>query len=141
MFKLNEFKSFIFKGNILDLAIGIIIGGAFGKIVNSLISDVIMPPLGLIINNVDFKELKANISPIADHPVTINYGMFIQTVFEFLVIGFAVFMLAQAAARILKKQEAAEAAAAAQAAAQAPKVATQEELLAEIRDLLKAQQK
>lgn len=134
---LQEYKAFISKGNVVDMAVGVIIGGAFGKIVASFIGDVVMPPLGMAIGGVDFKELKhvlqeavldAN-GEIATAAVSINYGQFIQTVIEFLIIAWVIFLAVKGINNMKKKEEAAPA---------APPAPTKEEiLLAEIRDLLK----
>ncbi len=125
----TEFKTFINRGSVLDLAIGVIIGAAFGKIVTSVINDLIMPPLGLILGNVNFTDLKIIIGGAAENPVTINYGNFIQVVFEFLVIAFVIFMVIKAFNSMKKKEEAAPAA--------PPEPSATEKLLGEIRDLLK----
>jgi len=129
---MKEFKEFAMRGNVVDMAVGIIIGGAFGKIVSSFVGDVIMPPLGLIIGGVDFTNLAITLKPEADKiaAVTLNYGKFIQTVFDFSIIAFAIFMAIKAMNALKKKEEAAPA-----APAPPPK---QEVLLGEIRDLLKA---
>lgn len=110
---LKEFKEFAMKGNVLDMAIGVIIGGAFGKIVSSLVSDVLMPPIGLIMGKVDFASLFLNLSgspqpslaaaKAAGAP-TVNYGVFLQTVFDFIIIAFVIFMLVKQVNR-LKKPE------------------------------------
>jgi len=128
---LKEFKNFVMKGNILDLAVAVIMGAAFNKIVSSLVNDVIMPPIGVLLGGVDFKELKANVLAASGEraAVTINYGMFIQTIIDFMIIGFVVFMVIRTYNRIQKKKEEAPAAPAAP-----PR---QEVLLEEIRDLLK----
>lgn len=131
----NEFKSFIMRGNVLDLAVGIIIGAAFTGIVNSLVSDIIMPPVGIIAGGIDFKDYFINLSggeyktlaaAKAAGAATVNYGLFLNQVINFLIVGFAVFMIVRQANRIIKKQEAAPAA-----------PTTSEKLLTEIRDLLK----
>jgi len=131
----DEFKSFAMKGNVVDLAIGIIIGAAFGKIVSSMVSDIIMPPLGLLIGGVNFTDLKLVLKAAVDatHPaVTWNYGNFLQVTFDFLIVAFAVFLVIKAIVAAKRKEEAAPAAPA------APPVPTKEEiLLTEIRDLLK----
>ncbi len=138
----KEFRSFAIKGNVLDLAVAVIIGAAFGKIVSSLVTDIIMPPLGFIIGNVDFRDLKwiiqegapavmngdTVVSP-AIQEVTLNYGMFVQNIFDFLIIAFAVFMVVKGANRLKKKEE--------EAPAEPSKPSNEEVLLAEIRDLLK----
>ena len=131
----DEFKSFAIKGNVVDLAVGIIIGAAFGKIVSSMVSDIIMPPLGLLIGGVTFTDLKLVLKAAVDatHPaVTWNYGNFLQVTFDFLIIAFAVFMFIKAIVIARRKEQEAP------AAPPAPPVPTKEEiLLTEIRDLLK----
>jgi len=131
---LAEFKKFAVKGNVADMAVGIIIGAAFGKIVTALVSGVIMPPIGLLLGGVDFVDLAYVIkAATADTPeVTISYGAFIQTVVDFLIIAFAVFMVIKGMNSLKKKEEAKPAAPAAPAAP-----SKEEVLLAEIRDLLK----
>jgi large conductance mechanosensitive channel len=133
----DEFKAFAMKGNVVDLAIGIIIGAAFGKIVSSMVSDIIMPPLGLLIGGVNFTELKVILKAAvgANPAVTWNYGNFLQAAFDFLIVAFAVFMVIKAINSAKKKEEAAPAPPPAPPAPPAP---TKEEvLLTEIRDLLK----
>ena len=128
----KEFKEFAVKGNMIDMAVGIIIGGAFGKIISSLVNDVIMPPLGQLIGGVNFANLKLTIgSPIEGRePVTLNYGNFIQTSVDFLIVAFAVFLMVKAINRMKRKEEAAPA---------TPPAPTRDQvLLTEIRDLLKA---
>lgn len=130
---IKEFKVFAMRGNVFDLTIGIIIGGAFGKIVSSLVSDILMPPIGLLIGGVNFTDLKITLKQ-ADllqmtPPVTINYGNFIQVIFDFLIIAFAIFVLVKAINRMKKKEEAAP--------TEPPKPSNEEMLLTEIRDLLK----
>ncbi|MCI8387951.1 MAG: large-conductance mechanosensitive channel protein MscL [Clostridiales bacterium] len=141
----DEFKKFAFKGNVVDMAVGVIIGGVFGNIVTSLVNDIIMPPIGLLIGGVDFSDLKVVLKEAVGETaaVTINYGAFIQTIINFLIVAFAVFfcvkLLNKAQELAHKKErEAAEAAAkaAAEAKAKEPKAPTTEELLTEIRDLL-----
>lgn len=130
---ISEFKAFAVKGNVVDMAVGIIIGAAFGKIVSSFVGDVIMPPLGLLIGGVDFSDLAITLKAgVGDTPaVVLAYGKFIQTVIDFIIVAFAIFMGVKAINR-LKREEA--------VAPSAPPVPTQEEvLLSEIRDLLKAQ--
>jgi large conductance mechanosensitive channel len=127
----DEFKAFAMKGNVVDMAVGIIIGAAFGKIVSSMVGDIIMPPLGLLIGGVNFTELKLILKAASEtHPaVTWNYGNFLQVTFDFLIIAFAVFMVIKAINTAKRKEEAAPA---------APPAPTKEEiLLTEIRDLLK----
>jgi len=127
----DEFKTFAMKGNVVDMAVGIIIGAAFGKIVSSMVSDIIMPPLGLLIGGVNFTDLKVILKAAAEtNPaVTWNYGNFLQVWFDFLIVAFAVFMVIKAINRSRKKEEAAPAA--------PPAPSKQEVLLSEIRDLLK----
>jgi large conductance mechanosensitive channel len=132
----QEFKQFAMKGNVVDMAVGIIIGAAFGKIVSSLVNDVIMPPLGLLIGGVDFTELKITLKEaVADqagnaaNAVTLNYGTFIQTAFDFLIVAFAIFLMIKAMNNLKKKEETAP--------ATPPEPTREEKLLTEIRDLLK----
>lgn len=131
---INEFKAFAVKGNVVDMAVGIIIGAAFGKIVSSFVGDVIMPPLGLLIGGVDFSDLAITLKAAqGDIPaVVLAYGRFIQTVLDFVIVAFAIFMGVKAINR-LKREEAA-------APSVPPAPSTQEVLLTEIRDLLKNQQ-
>jgi large conductance mechanosensitive channel len=127
----DEFKAFAMKGNVVDMAVGIIIGAAFGKIVSSVVADIIMPPLGLLLGGVNFTDLKLVMKAATDvHPaVTWNYGNFIQVTFDFLIVAFAVFILIKAINSAKKKEEAAPAA--------PPAPSKEETLLTEIRDLLK----
>ncbi|MDB6144299.1 MAG: mscL [Pseudomonas sp.] len=130
---LSEFKAFAVKGNVVDLAVGIIIGAAFGKIVSSFVGDVVMPPIGLLIGGVDFSDLSIVLRPAqgALPAVVLSYGKFIQSIIDFIVIAFAIFMAVKVINR-LKREEA--------VAPTLPPVPTPEEtLLGEIRDLLKAQ--
>jgi large conductance mechanosensitive channel len=128
---IDEFKAFALKGNVTDMAIGIIIGAAFGKIVTSLVNDVIMPPLGLLIGGVNFTDLKFVMKAVIEGKpaVTINYGNFLQVCFDFLIVAFVIFMLVKAMIVAKKKEE---------VAPSAPPAPSKEEiLLTEIRDLLK----
>jgi len=128
-----EFKAFAMKGNVVDMAVGIIIGAAFGKIVSSIVGDIIMPPLGLLIGGVNFTELKVILKAATEsHPaVTWNYGNFLQVTFNFLIVAFAVFLAIKAMNAAKLKEEIKPAPA-------APPAPTKEEtLLTEIRDLLK----
>lgn len=127
----KEFKAFAMRGNVIDMAVGIVIGGAFGKIVSSFVSDVIMPAVGMLTGGVDFSNLKITLKAASEgvEAVTINYGVFINTVIDFIIIAFAIFLVVKAMNAAKKKEEAAPAAPAAPPA--------QEVLLAEIRDLLK----
>ncbi|WP_299819988.1 large-conductance mechanosensitive channel protein MscL [uncultured Pontibacter sp.] len=131
---LSEFKKFAVKGNVIDLAVGVVIGAAFGGITKSLVDDVIMPPLGLLISNVDFSRLKLVLKEavvengaVVEHAVSINYGNFIQAVVNFLIIAFAIFVLVRTINRLREKE----------AAKPAPPVNKEEMLLSEIRDILK----
>ena len=127
----KEFREFAMKGSVVDLAVGVIIGGAFGKIVASFVNDVLMPPLGVLLGGVDFKDYKATlVEAIGDKAaVTLNYGMFIQNVIDFLIIAAAIFLMIKAMNSAKKKEEAAPAA--------PPAPSAEETLLIEIRDLLK----
>ena len=128
---MNEFKQFAMKGNVVDMAVGIIIGAAFGKIVSSFVGDVIMPTLGIIIGGVDFTSLAFTLKEAAGDAaaVTINYGTFIQTIFDFTIVAFAIFMAIKAMNSLKKKEE--------EKPAAPPAPSKEEELLTEIRDLLK----
>ena len=139
MSMMKEFRDFAMRGNVVDLAVGVIIGGAFGKIVTSLVTDVIMPPIGLAVGGVDFKDLKLVMQDaVLDAAgketapaVSINYGNFLQVTFDFLIVAFCIFMIVKVMNQLKKKDEA-------PAAPPAPPAPTKDqELLAEIRDLLK----
>jgi len=127
----KEFKEFAMKGNMMDMAVGIIIGAAFGKIVSSVVADVLMPPLGLLLGGVNFAALKLTLKEAVGDTaaVTLNYGAFLQTVVDFVIVAFAIFLMIKGINSMRKKQEEAP-------AAPAP-TPNQEVLLAEIRDLLK----
>ena len=127
---LKEFKEFALKGNVVDMAVGIVIGGAFGKIVSSLVNDVIMPPIGLLLGNVNFSDLAWTLQEKIGEKaaISIRYGAFLQTVIDFVLIAFAIFMVIKGMNEMKRKQEEAP------APAKPPK---QEVLLEEIRDLLK----
>ena len=129
---LKEFKEFAVKGNAVDMAVGIVIGAAFGKIIASLVADVIMPPIGVLVGGVDFTKLAFILKEASGdvHAVTLNYGNFIQSLVDFTIIAFAIFMMVKLINK-LKKQEAA-------APAVPPEPTKEELLLTEIRDLLKA---
>ena len=138
---LQDFKAFAMKGNVIDMAVGVIIGGAFGKIVSSVVADVIMPPLGLLVGGVNFTDLKWVMKPaeVVDGKetaaVTLNYGNFLQATFDFLIIAFSIFLFIRLLTKLTTKKEAA-----APATPPAPPAPTKEEvLLTEIRDLLKEQ--
>ena len=133
---LKDFKDFAMRGNVIDMAVGVIIGGAFGKIVSSLVADVIMPPIGVLVGGVHFTDLSFTLKKavlangIETAPaVTLNYGNFLQTSFDFLIIAFCIFMFVKVLNSFKKKEE---------AVAPAPPEPSKEEiLLAEIRDILK----
>ena len=135
MSMLKEFKEFAMRGNVIDLAVGVVIGGAFGKIVSSLVDQIIMPPIGLLTGGIDFSQMKWVLKP-ADNTdpahkiaeVGIGYGTFINTLIQFLIIAFAIFLVVKGINRLTRRQEAAPAAPPADVV-----------LLTEIRDLLKAQ--
>ncbi len=127
---IQEFKTFAMRGNVVDMAVGIIIGGAFGKIVSSFVADVIMPPIGILIGGVDFSNLaivlKEAVGDVA--AVTINYGAFIQTVLDFIIIAFAIFMAIKAMNSLKKEKE--------ETPEEPPAPSKEETLLTEIRDIL-----
>ncbi len=134
----QEFKSFALKGNVVDMAVGIVIGGAFGKIVSSFVKDVLMPPLGLLLGGVDFSTLFINLGDTAYETLaaaqeagapTLNYGSFIQTVIDFVIIAFAIFMAIKAMNNLRKKEE--------EKPAPPPEPSAEVKLLSEIRDSLK----
>lgn len=133
---IDEFKKFAVKGNVIDLAVGVVIGSAFGAITTSLVKDVLMPPLGLVVGKVDFSRLKIVLKEalvengeVVAPAVSVDYGLFLQAIFNFLVIAFAIFMLVRTINRLREKE----------AAKPAPAVNKEEQLLAEIRDILKSQ--
>ena len=129
---ISEFKQFAMKGNVVDLAVGVIVGAAFGKIVSSLVENVIMPPLGLALSGVNFADLAVTLAVDPEgKPVLLRYGAFLQTIFDFLIIAFVIFIAIKAINRLQAAPAAAEAPA---APAEPPR---QEVLLEEIRDLLK----
>ena len=144
----EEFKEFALKGNVMDMAVGVIIGGAFDKIVTSFVSDILMPPLGVLLGGVDFTDVKVvlkdavpaqidaagNEIAAAIEPVTWNYGAFIQNIVDFLIIALCIFFMIKGIAKLtsLKKKKEAE-----EAAAEPPAPSNEEVLLTEIRDLLK----
>jgi large conductance mechanosensitive channel len=136
---IKEFKEFAMKGNVIDLAVGIIIGAAFGKIVTSLVADVIMPPVGFLVGGVNFTDLKWElkvpelIGGVRQAAVSINYGNFLQVVFDFIIVAFAVFLFINAINRLNKKNDD-------EPVIEAPKPSKEELLLTEIRDLLKENQ-
>jgi large conductance mechanosensitive channel len=137
---LSEFRTFIMKGNVVDLATAVIIGGAFGKIVSSFVNDILMPPIGILLGKVNFRELKLVLKDavmdgekVVSEAVSLNYGQFLQNVVDFLIIAFCIFTLIKSMNALKKKEAAAPA-----PAPEPPKPTKQEELLAEIRDLLKS---
>lgn len=156
----KEFKQFALKGNVMDMAVGVIIGGAFGKIVSSLVNDILMPPIGALIGNTDFSQLRVDISKFRDvtseavhkvgdivsgggeeavkaaaEPIYWNYGAFIQQCVDFTILALCVFLMVKLMNRLMKKKEEAPATPA------APVLSKEEQLLTEIRDLLKEQKK
>ena len=124
---LKEFKEFAMRGNVVDMAVGIIIGAAFGKIVSSLVKDVIMPPIGMVMGGMDFSSLAVALGE-GEEAATINYGIFINTVLDFLIVAIAIFFLIKAINSLKKKEE--------EKPAEPPKPSAEEKLLTEIRDLL-----
>jgi large conductance mechanosensitive channel len=140
---LKEFKEFAMKGNVLDMAIGVIIGGAFGKIVSSLVSDVLMPPIGLLMGKVDFSSLFVDLSRTSPPSLaaakaagapTLNYGVFLQSVFDFIIVAFVIFMLVKQVNRFKKETPATP------PPPPPPGPTNEEKLLMEIRDALKNRQ-
>jgi large conductance mechanosensitive channel len=145
---LQDFKAFAMKGNVVDMAVGVIIGGAFGKIVTSVVNDIIMPPIGLLVGGMDFKDLKyvmqeavpeklneaGEVIEAAVPAVTLNYGNFLQQTFDFLIIAFSIFVIIRLIGKLSRNKEEE---APAPAPAPAPEPSAEEKLLTEIRDLLK----
>lgn len=129
----KEFRDFAMRGNVVDLAVGVVIGAAFGKIVSSLVANIIMPPLGLLIGGIDFKNMAVTLKPaVGDTPaVLLQYGIFIQSIFDFIIIAFAIFMAIKVMNKLYKKKEVEKPVA---------KPSAEEVLLTEIRDLLKTKQ-
>ncbi|HIP83278.1 MAG TPA: large-conductance mechanosensitive channel protein MscL [Desulfocapsa sulfexigens] len=128
---MKEFKEFAIKGNVVDMAVGIIIGAAFGKIVSSFVADVIMPPIGVLLGGVDFTNLAFTVKEAAGEmpAVVISYGQFIQTIVDFTIVAFAIFIAVKAINSLKKKEE--------EKPEEAPEPSAEEVLLTEIRDLLK----
>jgi len=128
---IKEFKEFAVRGNVVDMAVGIIIGGAFGKIVSSFVSDVVMPPIGVMLGGVDFAKLSLTVKEATEtaEAVKINYGAFLNTIIDFLIISFVIFMAIKAMNTMKKREE--------EKPAVPPVPSKQEVLLTEIRDLLK----
>ena len=141
---LSDFKAFAMRGNVIDMAVGVIIGGAFGKIVTSVVNDIIMPPLGLLVGGVNFTDLKLVMKPAELNEageevvaaVTLNYGNFLQQTFDFLIIAFSIFLFISLIKKVTERMKNEEPAPE-PAPAPAPEPSNEEKLLAEIRDLLK----
>lgn len=136
---IQDFKAFALKGNVVDMAVGVIIGGAFGKIVTSIVNNIIMPPIGVLTGGMDFTDLKLVLKDavkegdqVVSEAVTINYGQFIQDVVDFLIIAFCIFLMVKGIAVLSRKKEEKPA-----EPAPAPEPSAEEKLLTEIRDLLK----
>ena len=131
MSMMSEFKNFAMRGNVVDMAVCIVIGAAFGKIVSSFVKDVLMPPIGMLMGGVDFSDLAVVLKEASGEvaAVTINYGSFIQTVIDFVIIAFAIFMVVKSMNKMKKKEE--------EKPAAPPEPSAEETLLTEIRDLLK----
>lgn len=141
---ISEFKEFASKGNVMDLAVGVIIGAAFGKIVTSFVNDILMPPLGILLGGVDFKDLKIPLKPevtengkVVTEAVSLNYGNFIQTITDFMIIAFAIFLLIKGINRLKRHIVAEEVEVVAADPEVLKKLSREEELLTEIRDLLR----
>ena len=126
---LEEFKKFAMRGNVVDMAVGIVIGAAFGKIVSSFVNDVLMPPIGMLMGGVDFSNLAIALGE-GEEAASINYGVFINTVLDFLIVAFAIFMVVKAMNKMKKKEE--------EKPAEPPKPSEEVMLLTEIRDSLKS---
>lgn len=136
---IQDFKAFALKGNVVDMAVGVIIGGAFGKIVTSIVNNIIMPPIGVLTGGMDFTDLKLVLKDavkegdqVVSEAVTLNYGQFIQDVVDFLIIAFCIFLMVKGIAVLSRKKEEKSA-----EPAPAPEPSAEEKLLTEIRDLLK----
>lgn len=137
---IQDFKAFALKGNVVDMAVGVIIGGAFGKIVTSIVNNIIMPPIGVLTGGMDFTDLKLvikdavkNGDQVVSEAVTLNYGQFVQDVVDFLIIAFCIFLMVKGIAALSRKKEEKPA-----EPAPAPEPSAEEKLLTEIRDLLKS---
>ena len=134
---LQNFKAFAMRGNVIDMAVGVIIGGAFGKIISSVVADVIMPPLGLLVGGVNFTDLKLELKPaemvdgVMQDAVTLNCGNFLQTAFDFIIIALSIFLFVKLIGKLMRKKE--------EEPAAPPAPSKEEQLLTEIRDLLKKQ--
>ncbi len=125
---IKEFKEFAIKGNVIDMAVGVIIGGAFGKIVSSLVNDIIMPAISLLLGKIDLSKLAIVIEKQGADPIVIGYGMFLQNVIDFLIIALCIFMFVKLSAKLKRKEE--------EKPVEPPKPSNEEVLLAEIRDIL-----
>ena len=134
---LQDFNAFALRSNLVDMAVGIIIGGAFGKIISSMLADIIMPPIGLLVGGTNFSELRWELEParvvngVERAAVTINYGNFIQTMLDFVIIAFAIFLFIRLLSNLRRKKE--------EAPLPPPAPSNEEKLLSEIRDLIKKQ--
>lgn len=126
---IKEFKEFAVKGNVIDMAVGVIIGSAFGKIVTSLVNDIIMPAISLLLGKIDLSKLAVTIEKANADPIVIGYGMFLQNVIDFFIIALCIFMFVKFAAMLKRKEE--------EKPPETPKLSNEEILLAEIRDILK----
>jgi len=124
----SEFRTFVQRGNVMDMAVGVILGGAFGKIVSSFVNDILMPPIGILLGGVDFSALAVTIGGTEEAPVTLAYGSFLQTVVDFLIVAWCIFLMVRAVNSLKKPEPPA-------APAEPP---AEQKLLAEIRDLLRA---
>ena len=136
---IQEFKDFAMKGNVVDMAVGVIIGGAFGKIVTSVVSNILMPPIGVLLGNVDVTDLKITLKEavmegenVVSEAVTLNYGQFIQDIVDFIIIAFCIFLMIKGVTKLTTKKEEPKA----EEPAPAPEPSAEEKLLTEIRDLL-----
>ena len=136
---IQEFKDFAMKGNVVDMAVGVIIGGAFGKIVTSVVNNILMPPIGVLPGNVDVTELKLTLKEavmegenVVSEAVTLNYGQFIQDIVDFIIIAFCIFLMIKGVTKLTTKKEEPKA----EEPAPAPEPSAEEKLLTEIRDLL-----
>lgn len=125
---IKEFKEFAVKGNVIDMAVGVIIGGAFGKIVSSLVNDIIMPAISLLLGKIDLSKLAVTVEKQGADPIVIGYGMFLQNIIDFLIIALCIFMFVKLAAKLKRKEE--------EKPVEPPKPSNEEVLLAEIRDIL-----
>ncbi len=132
MSMLTEFKSFAVRGNVVDMAVGIVMGGAFGKIVSSFVADVLMPPIGILLGGVDFSDLAVTLKSAGEgvEAVLLRYGVFVQTIIDFLIIAFAIFLVIKAMNTVMKKEE--------EAPPPPPGPSTEEVLLTEIRDAIRS---